>query len=72
MRYYVTIIFNSSDEIKLLNDNELHVPLKSKPEFGKANRELIKKLSTFFSISSECIYFISGTKSRKKIIEILK
>ena len=72
MRYYVTVTFNSSNEIKLLNHNELYLSLKSKPEYGKANMELIKKLSTYFNTSPDCIYIISGRKSRKKIINILK
>jgi uncharacterized protein (TIGR00251 family) len=35
---------------------------------GKANREMIKKISDFFGVPD--IYIISGLTSRKKVIEI--
>lgn len=44
--------------------------IKSEPKHGKANKEMIKKLSDFFRVSESEIHIISGLTSRKKIIEI--
>ncbi|MGE0243778.1 MAG: DUF167 domain-containing protein [Nitrososphaeraceae archaeon] len=69
MKYFVSISFNTS-ELFQINGNEIKVSLKSKPENGKANQELIKLLSKYFRISSDKIKIIQGIKSRKKIIHI--
>ena len=48
-------------------ENVLYVEIKSNPEKGKANKEIIKELKKFFE--SE-IKIISGFKSKEKIVEI--
>ncbi|HIE18162.1 TPA: DUF167 domain-containing protein, partial [Candidatus Bathyarchaeota archaeon] len=48
------------------------VGLTSKPEKGKANLELIKKLAKYFKVSSSQIRIVSGLKSRRKIVEIIE
>lgn len=70
MKYLVTVSFNSSDFFHVEN-NEIKISLKSKPELGKANRELIKSLSEHFKVSSNKIKILSGFSSRKKVVEIL-
>lgn len=70
MKYLVTVSFNSSDFFHVEN-NEIKISLKSKPELGKANRELIKSLSEHFKISTNKIKILSGFSSRKKVVEIL-
>ena len=70
MKYLVTVSFNSSDFFHIEN-NEIKISLKSKPELGKANRELIKLLSEHFKISTNKIKILSGFSSRKKIVDIL-
>lgn len=70
MKYLVTVSFNSSDFFHIEN-NEIKISLKSKPELGKANRELIKSLSEHFKISTNKIKILSGFSSRKKVVEIL-
>jgi len=70
MKYLVTVSFNSSDFFHVEN-NEIKISLKSKPELGKANRELIKSLSEHFKISANKIKILSGFSSRKKVVEIL-
>jgi len=47
--------------------NALIVKLKSPPEGGKANRELIKILSEFFSAEVD---ILSGHRSRDKVVVI--
>ena len=69
MRYFVEVKFNSSAKIQL-NGNEIIISIKSEPKHGKANKEMIKKISDFFGVPENSIHIISGLTSRKKIIEI--
>ena len=61
--------FNTSKSFQI-NGNEIKISIKSKPEQGKANQELLKLLSNYFQVSSDRIKIIQGIKSRKKIIYI--
>jgi len=67
--YKVSVTFHK-DFIEVNND-EISVGIKSKPEKGKANRELIKKLSKHFNVSQSQVKITSGEKSRKKLIQII-
>jgi len=69
VRYVVEVIFHR-DFLKV-EDNRITVGLTSKPERGKANLELIKKLAKHFKVSSSQIRIVSGLKSRRKIVEII-
>lgn len=60
--------FNSFGRIEL-NGNEITMSIKSEPKHGKANREMIRKIS-FFIVPENNIQIISGLTSRKKVIEI--
>lgn len=44
--------------------------LKSKPEGGKANVELIKLLSKLLGVSTDCFKILRGATSRNKMIKI--
>ncbi|MEK6904365.1 MAG: DUF167 domain-containing protein [Nanoarchaeota archaeon] len=57
-----------NSEIKKIDGNIFHVDLKSKPVDNKANIELIRLLSNYFNRS---VVFVSGLKSKKKIIEVI-
>lgn len=70
VKYLVTVSFNSSHFFHIEN-HEIKISLNSKPELGKANRELIKLLSEHFNIHTDKIKIISGISSRKKVVEIL-
>jgi uncharacterized protein len=61
--------FTSSGRIQV-NGNQITVSIKSEPKHGKANKEMIKKLSDFFVVPENSIHIISGLTSRKKVIEI--
>jgi uncharacterized protein (TIGR00251 family) len=67
--YKVSVTFHK-DFIEVNND-EISVGIKSKPEKGKANRELIKKLSKHFNVPQSQVKITSGEKSRKKLIQIV-
>lgn len=69
LRYFVEVKFNSFGSIHV-KGNEIIMSIKSEPKHGKANKEMIKKLSDFFVVPENSIHIISGLTSRKKIIEI--
>lgn len=49
----------------------LKVELKSPPEGGKANRELIKLLAATLGISSDEVEIVSGESARHKRIRVV-
>ena len=53
-----------------IKDDQIIVGIKSKPIKGEANKEIIKKLSKHFQISSSKIQIKKGHKSSEKIIQI--
>jgi len=61
--------FSSSGRIQV-NGNEITLSIKSEPRHGKANKEMVRKISQFFGVPENNINIISGLTSRKKIIEI--
>jgi len=69
MRYSVSVKFNPSGKIKV-NGNEITIYLRSKPERGKANKELVERLASYFEVSKGKVQIISGLTSRNKVVEI--
>ena len=61
--------FNPVSKIIVYGD-QITISLKSKPERGKANRELIQKLADYFEIDKNRIQIISGIISNKKLVNI--
>ena len=55
---------------KLDKANMLKCYLKSQPEQGKANKELIKLLAKSLQISEHLMTIVSGTTARNKRIKI--
>ena len=53
-----------------IEDREFKVKVKSPPEKGKANKEVIERLAKFFNVSKSRVSIISGHTSRKKTVEI--
>ena len=70
MRYSVSVRFSSDGRIDVSGD-EIAISIKSPPERGRANRELVKKLAAHFKVGEDRIRIISGLASRKKVVEIL-
>jgi hypothetical protein len=69
VRYSVSVRFSSDGQIKV-NGEEISISIKSPPERGKANRELVKKLASHFGIEEDRIRIVSGLTSRKKLVEV--
>jgi uncharacterized protein (TIGR00251 family) len=68
LRYQVEVEFHKY-YVRVEGD-KIFVGLKSRPERGEANVELIKKLAKYFGVRSSQVKIVSGWKSRTKIVEI--
>jgi hypothetical protein len=53
-----------------INDDQINIGIKSKPIKGEANKEIIRKIAKYFSISTGMIQIKSGHKTKEKIIKI--
>ena len=68
MIYKVRVKLNK-DFIEVKN-GEIEIGVTSRPEKGKANLEIIKKIAKHLGISSARVKIVSGFSSKKKIIEV--
>lgn len=69
MRYPVHIKLNK-DFVKNEND-KITVGIKARPEGGKANGELLKKIARHFKVPVSSVRIVLGRRSRNKIVEVL-
>ena len=73
MRITVQIVPRASKtEIVGMYGDALKIRLNAPPVDGKANQALITFLSEHYNVPSRNISIVSGTTSRRKIIEIKK
>ena len=70
MIYKVSVTFHK-DFVKV-NNAEITIGIKAKPEKGEANKEIIKKLSKYFDVNKSKVKIIAGEKSRKKLVEVIQ
>jgi uncharacterized protein (TIGR00251 family) len=70
MKFEVEVKFHK--DFFIVNGDKIIIGLSSKPEKGKANLELIKKISKKFNVSSSQVRIIVGKKSKNKVIEIVE
>ena len=63
---------SKQQKIEKITDTSFEVCVKSKPERGKANKEVISVLANYFNIPKNRIQIIKGLKNRKKIVKILE
>jgi len=57
-------------EIIKKSEDSFEIRVKEKPEKGRANREVLKVLGSYFKIPESKIRLIRGFKKRNKIFEI--
>lgn len=69
MIYKVSVTFHK-DFIEI-NKDEITIGIISEPQKGKANKELIEKISKFFDVPKSNVKILSGEKSRKKLVEVI-
>lgn len=68
MKYTVTVK-RRGDFVREEN-GEVVVGIRSAPEKGKANQEIIQKLAKYFNVPQTSVFIVSGATSRKKIVLI--
>jgi len=61
-----------TEYIKTLGDGTLKIAVKAAPEKGKANRELIRFLAAYFSVTNDQVTIIRGLEQRLKLVKIGK
>ena len=69
MIYKVSVTFHK-DFIEI-NKDEIAIGIIAEPQKGKANKELIEKISKHFDVPKSNVRIISGEKSRKKLVEVI-
>jgi len=69
MKYNIKVKLH--EDFLKVDGNNILIGLRSKPEKGEANKELIKKLAEHFDVHSSRVRILSGFKSKNKIVEIL-
>lgn len=71
MIYTVRIKFDSFDKFVLDNiNNEIELSIRSVPIKGKANKEIIQKISSYFNVKARNVKIVHGMYSKTKIIDI--
>lgn len=70
LRFEVEVKFHK--DFVEVKGNKVTVGLTSKPERGKANLELVRKLARYFGVPSSHVKIVSGLRSRSKIVEIIE
>lgn len=72
MIYTVKIKFDSLDKFVLDNaNNEIELSVSSITIKGKANKEIIQKISNYFNITSNNVKIIRGVHSKTKVVDIM-
>ena len=71
MIYTVKVKFDSSDRFVLDGiNNEIEISVCSAPVKGKANKEIVKKISDHFKVQQDTVTIVWGLNSKTKIIDI--
>jgi len=68
MKYSVQVKFHK-DFVKV-EGNKIIVGVMAKPEKGKANEELLKKIARHFKVPLLAVRLVSGAKFKNKVVEI--
>ncbi len=71
MRLSLSVIPKSGRSELKFDGKTIKVWLKSAPEDGKANDELVRTLADKLSIPKKYIRIVRGFSSRKKVVDIL-
>ncbi|MDE1872490.1 MAG: DUF167 domain-containing protein [Thaumarchaeota archaeon] len=70
MLYKVTVFLNS-DYIEV-KDDKIEIGVVSRPQKGKANSEIIRKIAKHFWVSSSSVRLVLGEKSRDRIVKVTR
>ena len=69
MIYKVSVTFHK--DFLEINNDEISIGITAEPQKGKANKELIEKISKHFDVPKSNVRILSGEKSRKKLVEVI-
>lgn len=69
MRYSVHIKLNK-DFVRVDGD-KIVIGVRARPENGKANEELLKKVARHLKVPASSVRIVLGRRSRNKIVEVL-
>jgi len=69
MIYKVSVTFHK--DFVEINKDEIAIGIISEPQKGKANKELIEKISKYLKVPKSSVKILSGEKSRKKLVEVI-
>lgn len=69
MKYAVQVKFHK--DFVEVHGGTIVVGVMARPEKGRANEELIKKIAKHFGVTQSRVALISGARSKRKIVEIL-
>ncbi|MER5176371.1 MAG: DUF167 domain-containing protein [Candidatus Nitrosocosmicus sp.] len=71
MIYIVKIKFDSSNKFILDKiNNEIEISVNSTPIKGKANKEIIQKISDYFNVKTNNVKIVHGLHSKTKVVDI--
>ncbi len=69
MKLKVRVIPNARKQ-EVIEGEILKVKVRSPPEGGRANEEVIELLSKHFGVKKSAVKILKGLKSREKLIDI--
>ena len=72
MKYSIVVKPGSSQEKVEARENELIVFTHARAHDGEANKKVVEILADYFDVAKSQIEIISGQKSKRKIINIIK
>jgi len=61
---------SSRREVIEMSDGSLKVRVRSVPEKGKANREMLEVLAGHLGVPASCVSIVSGHTAREKIVRV--
>jgi len=61
---------SKKEEVSQKSEDSFEIKVKEKPKEGRANKAVLKALSSFLKMPEEKIRIIKGFKKRNKIIKI--
>jgi uncharacterized protein len=70
MQIFITVKFEKRKEKVQKEDDKYFVYIKSLPQKGEANKEVVKEIAKYFKVKEEGVKIVKGLKSYKKTIII--
>jgi uncharacterized protein (TIGR00251 family) len=55
-----------------VDENSFEMAITSKPQKGKANKEVIEELANYLNIKKTQLSIVKGHKSRQKVLQIIE